>query len=304
MQEVFFQILPFFSIIALGWLISKFKLANQSWLKPIGDFSFYIGFPALIFSNLIELPISKDLLSKGFYYNSALSLGVLSLLLVSFLFLKISRSNKATLVICFLFGNMAFMGIPILTALNPQLKQEASLNASIHLFWVFTLGLFIIEWLTLEKPNTKKILLNLLKNPLLLSVVFGLLFNSLSVSIPKVVIRPIEMLGQTVSPLVMLMIGIFIYAHPIQKLSELKAPLIYSLLKLFIIPLIAFFIFKQFSIDKDGFSMLVDIAMPCAITPFAMADIYGMNKSFISKSIILSTLFSLISLSIIISILN
>lgn len=304
MQEVFLQILPFFSIIGLGWLISKFKLANQSWLKPIGDFSFYIGFPALVFANLVELPISKDLLNKGFLFNSGILLGVLSLLLISFLFLKISKSNKATLVICFLFGNMAFMGIPILTAIDPELKQEASLNAAIHLFWVFTLGLFIIEWLTLDKPNVKKILFNLLKNPLLLSVLFGLIFNSLSIPIPKVVIRPIEMLGQTVSPLVMLMIGIFIYAHPVKSLSELKAPFIYSSLKLLIIPLLAYFVFQKLSIEKDGFSMLVDIAMPSAITPFAMADIYGMNKGFISRSIILSTLFSLVTLSIIISILQ
>lgn len=301
MQEVFLQILPFFSIIGLGWFISKIKLANQNWLKPIGDFSFYIGFPALIFSNLIELPISEELLTKGLIYNSTLSLGLLSLLLLSFLFLKISKGNKATLVICFMFGNMAFMGIPILTAIDNSLKQEASLNASIHLFWVFTVGLFIIEWLTLETPNIKKILFNLLKNPLLLSVVFGLAFNSLSINFPQVVKTPIAMLGDTVSPLVMLMIGIFIYAHPIKKLKELKAPFLYSLIKLIGFPLFAFFIFERFKMEKQGFSMLVDIAMPCAITPFAMAEIYGLNKSFISKSIILSTLFSLVTLTIIIS---
>ena len=61
-----------------------------------------------------------------------------------------------------MFGNIAFMGIPILTSINPNLKQEASLNAAIHLFWVFSIGVFSVEWLTKKKNDVKTILSKLI----------------------------------------------------------------------------------------------------------------------------------------------
>lgn len=304
MLNVFLQILPLFIIISLGWTISKLGIANKSWLKPIGDFSFYIGFPALVFYNLIEIRIPTKLIKEAFFNNTALIFSLLILLYILSLFFKISKRNKATLLFCFIFGNIAFMGIPILTSLNPSLKQEASLNAAIHLFWVFSLGILIIEWLTWKKSNPKVIILNILKNPLLLSVVFGLATNLLEVSIPITITKPIKMIGNIVAPLVMLMIGIFIYFNPVKNWRELKNPFIYSSIKLLIFPIIAIFTLKNINLSESFFSSLIDIAMPCAITPFALADTYGLNKKFIANSIIISTSLSILTLTIIIGLIG
>ncbi len=44
---IFLQILPLFTIITFGWLLTKFNVANQSWLKPIGDFAELSKLPAM-----------------------------------------------------------------------------------------------------------------------------------------------------------------------------------------------------------------------------------------------------------------
>ena len=77
------QILPLFLIIGLGWIISKLSIANKYWLKPIGDFSFYIGFPALIFYNLIEIKIPFKLVQNALFNNTIL---IFSLLILLYLF--------------------------------------------------------------------------------------------------------------------------------------------------------------------------------------------------------------------------
>lgn len=302
MYTLLIQILPLFIIIGTGYLITKFKLANESWLKPIGDFALYIGFPALIFGNLTQQSINFNLIGESFNRVSLLLLGMLSLIFPFLTWIAKTKQNKATIIICFLFGNAAFLGIPLITSINENLAQLATLNASMMLFWVFSLGLILVEWFTLEQPNLKKILLGLFKNPLLLSVIFGIGFNFLNIEIPQVILSPIQMTGKAVSPMVMLMIGIFIASHPPKKLSEIKSPVFFSVFKLLIFPIIGLSLFALN--EKQELSSIVQFAMPAAITPFAMADRYKLDKVFICNSIIVSTILSLFTLPFIIYLFN
>lgn len=303
MGAILLQILPLFIIIAIGWFFVKIKIANQNWLKPISDFALYIGFPALIFANLTNNTLNFNLVSHSFQLVSFLLLGMLTLILIGLKFFKSSQNKKATYIICFLFGNAAFLGIPIITTLAPELTKIASVNAAIMLFWVFSLGLIIVEYLTLDNPQIKQIIINLFKNPLLLSVIFGLGFNYLRIPIPKVINQPIHMLSQAVSPMIMLVIGIFIALNPPKSVIALKSAAIFSLLKLLIFPVLGILCFNYFKIE-NSFSQLTQFAMPAAITPFAMAERYKLDLEFICNSIILSTIISLFSLPLIIYLIN
>ena len=298
MLDILTQILPLFIIIGFGWLISRFKIATKLWLKPIGDFALFIGFPALIFGNLTKENIDFQIIGDSFMRVSILLLGMLLILISVINWVAKSKQMKATLIICFLFGNAAFLGIPLVTSLNNDLAQLASLNASIMLFWVFSLGLIIVEAYTKDQRNIIKIFISLTKNPLLLSVVLGIGFNYLEISIPKFIHKPIEMTGKAVSPMVMLMIGIFIAENPIKSFVTVKAPMIFSTFKLLIFPIIGLILFSLRG--KQELSSIVQFAMPAAITPFAMAHRYNLNGEFICNSIIVSTVLSLFTLPIII----
>ena len=302
MLEILSQISPLFIIIGVGWLILKLKIASESWLKPIGDFALFIGFPALIFGNLTKEKIDFLLISESFMRVSLLLLCLLFVVLLTVHWFVKSKQMKATIVLCLLFGNAAFLGIPLVTSLNKDLAQLASLNASIMLFWVFSLGLVIVETYTKDKVTIKKIVVSLLKNPLLFSVLLGIGFNYLDVSVPKVIFKSIEMTGKSVSPMVMLMLGIFIAKNPPTDFATIKAPLLFSAFKLFIFPVLGLILFSLRG--KHELSSIVQFAMPAAITPFAMAERYNLNKTFICNSIIISTVISLFTLPIIIYIFN
>lgn len=304
MFTIFLQIIPLFAIIGLGWLITHFKIANSHWNKPISDFALYIGFPALIFSGIAKAPIDLNLLTNSFNVNSIIMIGIVLSILISFKFIKTSNRNKATILICFMFGNVAFLGIPLISNLNPLLQQEATLNTAIHLFWIFSIGLFLVEYLNNSKPDIRKISFNLLKNPLLIAVLIGLLVNLLHINIHNSLLKPIEMIGTAVSPMVMIMIGIFIKSNPLTNLISNFAPAIYSIIKLIAIPIVCILFIKLFSSPEIYFTTIIDFSMPIAITPFALADYYNLNKHFISSSIVLSTIISIITIPIIIHLIN
>ena len=134
-------------------------------------------------------------------------------------------------------------------------------------------------------------------------MIFGLGFNYLQIPTPKIIKQPIDMLSQTVSPMIMLIIGIFIALNPPKSVIELKSAAIFSLLKLLIFPVLAILCFSYFKIE-NSFSQLTQFAMPAAITPFAMAERYKLDSEFICNSIILSTIISLFSLPLIINLIK
>lgn len=298
MLTILLQILPLFLIIGTGWVFARLKIAGQNWLKPIGDFALYIGFPALIFGNLTANPIKFELIGMSFFRVTALLIGMLLLLFPFLNWIGKTNQIKATIIICFLFGNAAFLGIPVITSLDSSLAPLASLNASMMLFWVFSLGLVIVEFYTLEEPKIGKILFGLVKNPLLLSVIFGIGFNYLNIKIPDVIHLPISMMGKAVSPMVMLLIGVFIASHPPKTFKAIKTPIIFSAFKLLIFPLVGLFVFNLN--ESQELSSIVQFAMPAAITPFAMAGRYKLDQEFICNSIIVSTILSLFTLPLII----
>lgn len=205
-----------------------------------------------------------------------------------------------TLFICFVFGNVAYLGVPVLTALSGvQILPTVSLIIAIYLFWLFTIGIGYLDY-SLDKNKkdvAKNILKNFTKNPLLLAVIFGLLIGSFKIAIPAIVLKSLDMISASVTPTVLVVIGLFIGTSKVGKLSEWIPVLLFSLFTLALFPAGFYFGVKFFGFAPSQFSSsIIEAAMPLAITPFALADKYNLHKTFIARSIVLSTILSVVSL--------
>lgn len=141
MTQILTVIAPLFIVIFATALLQKFKNTGDDWSKVLNDFALKIGFPVLIFSTLSKTPFS---FSDQAELITANSLFILSSLLAAIIIGKILRIKEQmyrTLFICFIFGNVAYLGIPILAEISgQQILPTASLIASIYLFWLFTSG--------------------------------------------------------------------------------------------------------------------------------------------------------------------
>ncbi len=299
---------PFFLIIFTSALLQKFKNIGDEWEKVLNEFALKIGLPILIFTALAKTPFSFKTESFLIMINSLF-------LILSFLFIfavgKILHLKKQiflTLFTCFIFGNIAYLGIPILMAiLGEAILPKASLITAIYLFWFFTIGIGYLDH-SLNKNKTNIIIStfkNFLKNPLLLAVIFGIFFGSLKITIPTIVLKSLEMIASSVTPVVLVVIGLFIGTSKFGKLSDWIPALLFSLFTLIIFPAVFYFGIKFFDLIPSQFtSSIIEAAMPLAITPFALADKYNLHKAFIARTIVLSTILSVFSLPFWISLLS
>ena len=312
MLEIFLVILPLFLIIFASAVIGKFKNLDDRWPQILNSFALNIGLPALIFSSLIKVSLTGqgDIILAN-------SLFLLLCFLVIYLLGKttsIKTKTIKTLFICLAFGNIAYLGPPILIQIYGQkIMPEVSLIIGVHLFWIFTVGLGFLDyqlkqrqsWIgkLFHKKAPSEIIthigIDLLKNPLLVSILLGLLIAFSGIKLPFFLSSAIDMLAASVTPVVLVVIGLFISQSKISQAKDWWPAIIFTGVTLFIVPGAFYYGVKIFSSDLTRYMpSLIEFAMPLAITPFALADKFDLDKKFISKAIVLSTILSIITIPI------
>lgn len=300
MTQVLTVIAPLFIIIFASAALQKSKVIGDDWAKVLNDFALKIGFPVLIFSALSKTPFSFSEQAQLITANSLFILASLLTAVIVGKLLQLQKQMFLTLFICFAFGNVAYLGIPILVQISGEtILPTASLIVAVYLFWLFTVGISYLDFSTEKnkKDIFKNILLNLSKNPLLLSVIFGIIIGSLGITLPAVLLKSLDMINASVTPTVLIVIGLFIGKSKIGKLKEWFPILLFSILTLIVLPAIFYYSAKLFGFAPHQFSSsIIQSAMPLAITPFALADQYNLNKTFIARAIVLSTILSVVSL--------
>lgn len=307
MIQILTVIAPLFLIIFASALLQKFKNIGENWSTVLNEFALKIGLPVLIFSALAKTSFSFQTESPLIIANSIFIIISFILAVIVGKILRFKKQMFLTLFICFVFGNVAYLGIPVLTQVSgDEILPTVSLIIATYLFWLFMIGIGYLDY-SADKNKTnvaKNIIKNFIKNPLLLSVILGLIVGSLQIPMPSILLKSLDMLSASVTPTVLVVIGLFIGTSKIGKLSEWIPALLFSLLTLIILPAGFYFGTKFFGFIPTQFSSsIIQAAMPLAITPFALADKYGLNKTFIARSIVLSTILSVISLPFWISIL-
>jgi predicted permease len=310
MLEIFIVIVPLFLIIFGSAIVQRWYDLDEHWPRVLNSFALNIGLPALIFASLARISFGGQ--ANIIIANSLFLLLSFALVYAIGKFWKIKQKIIKTLFICLAFGNIAYLGIPVLTQIyGPKVLPDASLIIGIHLFWLFTIGLGFLDydissrqsWIgkLFHKKNKQDIIkhigFDLIKNPLLIAIILGLVVAISDIHLPRLLRTTIDMLAGSVSPVVLVVIGLFIGNSKIGRLKEWLPVAAFTIVTLFVLPGIFYLTLKGFASDLNKYiPSMIMIAMPLAITPFALADKFDLDKQFIARAIVLSTTLSIITI--------
>jgi len=295
----FQSIAPLFLVIFAGMVVSRHKAVTIQWLEVLNNYALWIGFPALILVALMKIEWDFGLYSNLIFWNSArLIFSILMVLPLSFFF-KFGNQTRRTLFLAVSFGNVAYLGIPVLrNAFGDQILPEATMISSVYLFWLFTLGIFMVEYLGDEKISFKKLAFRLFTNPLLIAVFLGITVAVNQIQMPKIIMSGLNIASDSVTGIVLFSLGIFVGKQPLGTLKEWFPVLGFSLIILFVLPLAFRFVTGIFVPLSESRSWILESAMPLGLTPYALCLKYNLNTEFASRVVVASTILSLISLPI------
>ena len=299
----FFQalqsIIPLFLVIFAGMIVSRNKSVDAKWIEVLNNYALWIGFPALILVALSRLQWDFQLYGDLILWNSVRQLSSIFLVFPIAAILKLGNKMRRTLFLAVSFGNVAYLGIPVLrSAYGDQILPEATMISSVYLFWLFTLGIFMVEFFGDEKVKIGRLSVSLLTNPMLIAVFIGITVAINQYQLPHVLMSGLDLLAGSVTGVVLFSLGLFVGRNPLGKLSEWIPVVAFSLIILFVIPFFAYLISGNFIPIETSRAWILEAAMPLGLTPYALSIKYDLETQFASRVVVASTMLALLSLPV------
>ena len=295
----FDAVLPLFLIILTGLLFSRAKMASDQWVEVLNRFALWIGFPALVITLLARVDLS------GGHYNRMMLINSVYFILCTLLafpysrLFRFSRLRRQTLFLILAYGNVTYLGIPVLqTVLGEGALPAGGLLSAVYVFWLLTLGLLLVETGGEEPFHPRHLALKLLTNPLLLSVIIGLVLSLTGLRLPGILTRSLTMLSQSVTPVVLFSLGIFMGFQKIGPLREWGQVALFSLVIMLLLPGLFYLVAAKtgWLEGVDLQASILEAAMPVGLTPYALSQQYRLDTSFTARVVLLSTSLSLLFL--------
>lgn len=288
------QIIIIFSIAAVGFLAAKCGIITESGNKTISKVILYLTLPAMIIASVSDVPADFshwDILE--ILLISTVSYCILGL--IGFITPRLLRANQKDYGIytfVTMFGNVGFMGFPILSAaFGPQAVFIAAIfNLPMNIL-CFTLGVLLVA------PHGTKLHMKEFFTPSVVASIIAPLLYILPITVPLAIYDGFSLLGSATIPLAMLMIGSSISRLPFKKIWNLPKLYLVSAVKLLLCPIFIWLILKPFVHNPLFFGIAVVLGMmPSATNSTLLCIEYGGNELLASRCVCISTILSAITI--------
>jgi predicted permease len=287
--------LPLFLVILTGTLFARLKMASQSWVEVLNKYALLIGFPALVIVSMLHLEGELKTYFPLILINSAYIVALLLLVYPVAALFGYSGKMKRSLFLILPFRNIAYLGIPILaSAFGEKILPVAALLSAVYIFWMLTLGLVLIEAHGHEKFSLKKVGLNLIGNPLLISVFVGIAIVSFGIPMPSFAEKTLRLFSDSVTAVVLFSLGIFLGLQDFGKPREWIQVAAFTAVTMFVLPAIFYGLLQFSNLPSDQLkSTVLDAAMPLGLTPYALSVQYHLETKLFARIVVLGTLLSI-----------
>ena len=285
--------------VGLGHALARALPADQL-RAEIGRLVVNLFAPALLFAVTATTPIDQHLLMVPVVVGSTtLSAGALLYLLFfrSRLGRNLSDATRATLLLCGMFGNVLFMGLPVLGFVFGQSGERypvfADVLATTPLVW--TLGVWVATRLGSHHPEEGKGFWHrLLRLPPIWAFVAGMACNALNLPVEPLA-RAARFMGQATIPLMIFVLGLAVPWHDLRP----NLPVMVAVsIKLAVMPMLALgaLHLAGYTLDEPMLAAVVETAVPTMVLSIVFADLFHLDTRTAALVMGWSTLLSILTL--------
>lgn len=293
MIELLLALWPLFALIVAGYYLRRWAFPNEEFWPGAERLNYFVLFPALLFSSLATAPLDNPALPR-------LALAVLLALGIAWLALLLLRRLRgwpAARFGAFTQGILRFNTYLGLAAVGSLFGQPGlTLAALLLALMVPTVNVLSVWSLTAERGiSARSLLLPILKNPLILACLGGVLVNLSGAGLPGGSDRLLSLLAAASLPLGLLCVGAAL--KPEQLGGEVPALFGNSLLRLLAMPMLAWAVAYALKLPAmESTIVLLFFALPTAPTAYVLTRQLGGDSQLMAGIITLQTLLAAVSL--------
>lgn len=293
--------MPIFLMMVLGWILKKGKWVDDNSTAVMNKLVFRVFLPALLFMDLA----SQDFVAiwdSGFVLFCFIVTIISIVIALALSYLDKDKDDKGEFIQASYRSAAATLGIAFMTNIYDNIAMVAlMIIGSVPLYNTF--AVLILSLTSPDSRNTKdgkalfkKTMYNLVTNPIILSILAGLIWSLLHFPQPVIFTKSLRYLGNIASPLALITLGA---AFEFGELKEKLLPIIavvFNKLFLFCILFLPVAIYLGYR-DEKIVAALIMLGSATTSSSFIMAKNMGHRGTISSSAVMTTTLLSSFSLT-------
>ena len=303
-EAAFGQIVILFFGIIVGFVVTKMKILDDAACKHITNLVMNVTLPFFIISTGITTGQSLTPLEMLQYFGLSLACYAIAYLIGFALgFLPFfDRKDRRLCSFMTTFGNTGFMGLPFIAGLfgSDALFYATIFNLPFN-FLVFSIGIYLVS----EDTGDTKINPKMFVNACLIASILAIVLYLLHVQLPDLAVSCLNTVGSATVPLAMLITGARLASESFKSVFADVGMYLLVIAKVLVVPLIAFGLLSLTLSDPTLIRVgTLLIGMPVATNATLLCLQYGGNDRMASRGVFLSTLFSIVTIPLLVLIMG
>lgn len=292
---------PIFAIMVLGYILHRIGFITDEFANVANKFVFKVCLPCMLFLDLKNTDIRHNF--DGSYIGFCAVVTIVSILIIWGLvkiFLK-DKTEVGAFVQASYRSSAAILGIAFIQNIYGDSGMgPLMIIGAVPLYNVFAVLILTVESNDVSIQNSKgrikTTILNILKNPIIIGIVLGILASGIQLKLPQMVEKTIQNLGVMASPLALIAIGAGFEGR--KALAKMKPTLAATFIKLvglamLVLPIAIHLGFR----DQKLLALLIMLASPSTPTAYIMAKNMHGDETLSSSIIVLTTVLSSVTLT-------
>lgn len=282
-------VLPLLIYMAVGGMIRKLGIFSQDSFKALNGMIFKIFLPLTLFFDVYEADLNVAIRPEIFVFSFA---GVLGIYLLTWFIVsaRIKENADASTMIQGIYrSNFVLFGNSIALSLCGREGQAlvAALSALVVPMYN-VLAVILFECKRGGNVKLSKIIVNILKNPLVDAGVLGCVMNVLHIRLPEMVMSPFERMGDIATPLALVVLGGLLSFGSIVKHKKYLIAAVSG--RLVIVPLLAVIAAIAAGFRGEQLVAVLSIfAAPTAVASTPMAQSMGGNGALAGEIVVMTS---------------
>jgi malonate transporter and related proteins len=216
-------IIPVLAIIVLGWICASVNYVPRALAAPIIQFVFKVATPALIFLVLAQVPVHEVFNWPFIGVFGGASLVFFAIITLLALLARQPLREAAVIGLAGGQSSATFVALPILLVIFGHFAAlPVAITVFILLIIMLPIGILLMELGREDRQKSlvktlMRVILNTLKNPVVLASILGVLYSSFQIPMPHSLETFCHLLAGAVTPCALFAVGLDIQLHSIRR---------------------------------------------------------------------------------------
>lgn len=292
----FHAIVPLFLIIAVGYTVKRLGWIGPEEVRRFNKVTFYTFMPVMLFYNIYTSDFSQAVRLPYALFVVGAALGMVAVSFAVTLLAEKMPERRGVMIQAAFRSNFVLLGLPIAAELLPEGNLGVTaLMVAIVVPIYNMMSVVVLEYFRGGKPRAGEVLLAVVKNPLILGSVAGLLVQALHITLPEVLVSFAGKMNSAATPLILLLLGASFETREVARYK--KELLVCVGLRLVVFPGAILTLAAALGLrDIEFVTVLAMTAAPTAVNSFNMAQQLGGDSQLAGSAVVVSTAASFFTL--------